>query len=185
MTSPNRRGAPPGRRRVNHAPEGRMLEVLDPVPEGPLLPGEAAPLVYEAGRTHPVTDEEALGTLRRLARLKAQHMGVEPELPEALPSPLAVQEKVVLNLSPYVKALLTAHALIEGTNFARLMEGLALERLQQPPREPALVRRHHEELLEQLLGPARQQAERDEQLQRMRRLRAELDAQIADLESDR
>lgn len=48
------------------------------------LPGEDAPLPRRIGGSPP-TEEEALGTARRMAREQAARRGVEPELPEALP----------------------------------------------------------------------------------------------------
>ncbi|MEU7823067.1 hypothetical protein [Catellatospora sp. NPDC049133] len=152
-----------GRRRIQHGPDRRMLAVVDPTPPGEgFLPGELEPLRPE-GRTAsgPVTDEEALGTARRLERLRAAALGSEPDLPAELPSWLATSEKTVLAFDPRLKALAEAHFLLEGTNFARGVSGLLHDLVAQPPRDPAWVRAHHEAQVDRTAGAERRRASAD------------------------
>jgi hypothetical protein len=73
------------------------------------LPGEDAPLTREWGGA-PVTDDEALGTARRLAREYAKRRKTEPEVPQVLPFAELSGNSPLLSVRAPKRTLWFAHA---------------------------------------------------------------------------
>jgi hypothetical protein len=90
----------------------------------PLLPGEDAPLAWRAGRG-PVTEDEALGVARRLARraLAIKRPGTRAPIPEEVPSELANRVSSIHRMPPRVLAFARARAELEGRTLTDVVEG--------------------------------------------------------------
>ncbi|MCP2323602.1 hypothetical protein HDA40_002109 [Hamadaea flava] len=138
--------------------------IVPPLPGGP-LPGEDGPLTFEPDRVSPtVSDEEALGVLRRrdamqLAALYAESepraladAGLPPTLDEALATRLPTTlpkwdskaKPTSYRLPERLLAHLAARAELEGVKVNALIELLLWELTQQPVRDPAEVAQLYE-----------------------------------------
>lgn len=146
----------------------RYLVQVDP---SHALPGENAPLLAEPDRTEPVTDEEALGVLRRrkAAALSRQYQTSDPadiaaaglpptleealaeRLPRALPPWTESKEMVTIRLSPQLWALLYAKFELEGSwdNFAMMVETFMYEAARSPIASRAEVAERRQRMLDE------------------------------------
>lgn len=92
--------------------------------EEQMLPGEARPLAMKVGRK-PITEDEALGVLRRLARVEmrtARASARDKDIPEELPAPDAKRTHTIFRISPRTMAFVKARAEAENTNVTELAE---------------------------------------------------------------
>lgn len=171
-------------RRLHHKVPGdatrRDPSLIVAAPQ-PVLPGESAPLTCAEGRTEPVTEEEALGVLRRqkrydlaerydgadMAALRAAGLpaDMEEQVPAGLPAWTDTKPRVTQRFPPRLWAMLEALAELEGTNVTALMELTLFERSRQAPRGPAQFNRDFLDYAKETVGverKARLLAEEDE-----------------------
>ena len=149
------------------------------------LPAEDAALVYEPGRDTPIAQEEALRVLRRRRRaeLVNKYADADPDAlaaaglpatlaealedPELMPTSLPAwnvrKVPVQQRLPQHLHALVMAHAEIEGSNLTAEIEMLLWKLVQQPPRDPAIVRTEYMEYLRATVGAARAKAMLDKE----------------------
>jgi hypothetical protein len=133
-------------------PLSRVPEGIDP---DSALPGEAAPLTWTTGRG-PVTEEEALGVVRRRRRLE---LGQQPKrlgaghrpVPDELPAENAKKVGVMFRLPPYYVALANARAELEDTNLTAILEEALIKYAQGRPSSPPAVRRRLQALFESVV----------------------------------
>lgn len=137
----------------------------------PVLPGESAPLEWAEGRAEPVTEEEALGVLRRQRRydLAERYDGadtaalraaglpdeLEEQVPIGLPCWSDTKPRVTQRFPPRLWAMLEALAELEGTNVTSLMELTLYERSRQAPRGPARFNRDYLDYAKETVGVER------------------------------
>jgi hypothetical protein len=142
-----------GRRRAQMltgaVPLSRVPQGVDP---DSALPGEAAPLAWTAARG-PVTDDEALGVLRRRRRLELaqqpKRSGAELRpVPDELPSEDARKVGVMFRLPPYYVALANARAELEETNLTAILEEALIKYARGRPSSPPSVRRRLQSLFD-------------------------------------
>ncbi|MEU7823084.1 hypothetical protein [Catellatospora sp. NPDC049133] len=148
-----------GRRiRVSSPDPSLKPEMIVAAPQ-PALPGEEGPLVAGPGRAHAVTEEEALGVLRRRRRhdLAERYDGadreslaaaglpadLEHEVPAELPKWNSRKRPFTLRLPERLRALADAHAELEGTTFNALVELALFELIEQAPRTPEELRERY------------------------------------------
>jgi hypothetical protein len=115
------------------------------VDESSALPGELAPLEWTPGRG-PVTEEEALGVLRRrrlneLAQRPKREGSRRPEVPDELPASDARKTPVVNRFPARYLALAHARAELEGTNLTAILEELLVAYANGTPSRPETVHR--------------------------------------------
>lgn len=112
------------------------------------LPGELKPLEWVAGRG-PITDDEALGVLRRRRRVElAGHpktKGHRSGVPEQLPPPVGPKKASVFRLPQRTVARAHARAEMEGIPLTTVLEELLCTYAEGTPESPVAVR-------ERLLG---------------------------------
>jgi hypothetical protein len=144
-----------GARRVRTA---RAKKDFPPV-DGNALPGEAEELAWKPGRTWPVTEQEALGLLRRSERLdmirRTGDAVDESQLSDELPGWDLAKEQIGVRLTKRLRILAYALAELEDSNFTELVEDALLERILSAPRDPKAVAARRQELLDLTLGPAK------------------------------
>ncbi|GGO98024.1 hypothetical protein [Wenjunlia tyrosinilytica] len=115
------------------------------VDEEEALPGELEPLEWTAGRG-PITEEEALGVLRRrrrneLAQAPKREGAKRAEVPSELPAEQARKTPVVNRFPPRYLALAHARAEVEGTNLTAILEEMLVKYATGAPTRPETVRR--------------------------------------------
>jgi hypothetical protein len=155
------------------------------LPPAGSLPGEAAPLLHESGRTRPVSADEALGILRRKRRREIIEQyanavgdsaasealaaaGYPPTAEAALTNPEMMIEqlpgfgsrKLLVNFRfpPQLKAMADAAAELAGTNVTAMTELLWWQFLHGAPMGPQEFEDRTAEYLQATVG-----SERDEE----------------------
>lgn len=149
--TPDQDGRRGQRRRLRSGPTDRSHlypDVAQAVPEDQALPGELRLLAYAPGRTHPVTDEEALGVARRKYRtdIASGKERVDP-LPDALPPHDTQKASVHTRLAARVVSLMQARAELEGTNSANVLDEYALRYALGVPENPQEAGQRQREFL--------------------------------------
>lgn len=165
--------------RVNRrSPRYRAGEPAKPAPKkGTRKAAEDAPLVYEPGRTTPVTDEEALHVLRRKrkaeleeayadagpAELKAAKL--PPTLAQALKDPKymptelsrwdVAKQPIGMRLPKPLIERLNALAEIEDVFLTTEVELAVWKLLKEPPRDPKVRREEYLAYLRETIGADR------------------------------
>lgn len=146
-------GDAPPRRRVRRGPVGNSL------PEGGAaaagdhpLPGELEPITWSPDRG-PVTDDEALGSLRRRRRIEAAKAPKRPgsvssDVPEELPGWDDRKAPVIFRLPPRALALAHARCEIEETNLTAVVEAFLNGYAMGIPQEPEKVEERQRSLLD-------------------------------------
>lgn len=113
-------------------------EVSQAVPEDQALPGELRPLTHTPGRTHSVTDDEALGVAirrYRTERAKGRSRSGTTE-PDALPPHDAPKVDVQKRLTSRVMTLVQARAELEGVNTTNVVDEYLLRYGLGVPEDP-------------------------------------------------
>ncbi len=115
------------------------------VDEAEALPGELEPLEWTAKRG-PVTEEEALGVLRRrrrneLAQAPKREGAKRAEVPSELPPESARKVPVVNRFPPRYLAIAHARAELEGTNLTAILEEMLVKYATGAPTRPETVSR--------------------------------------------
>ncbi|OIV39154.1 hypothetical protein BIV57_02150 [Mangrovactinospora gilvigrisea] len=115
------------------------------VAEDEALPGELEPLEWEANRG-PVTEDEALGVLRRrrsneLSQAPKRAGAKRAEIPTELPPEEARKVSVVNRFPPRYLAMAYARAEIENTNLTAILEEMLVKYATGSPTRPETVKR--------------------------------------------
>lgn len=166
------------------------------LPPAGSLPGEAAPLVFEPGRTRPVSVDEALGILRRKRRREIIEQyanavgdpaasqalaaaGYPATVEEALANPETMIEqlarfgsrKLLVNFRfpPQLKALADAAAELAGTNVTAMTELLWWQFLQGAPMGPQEFVDRTADYLQATVGLERDEERKKKQFRPKRR----------------
>lgn len=106
------------------------------------LPGELKPLDWFQGRG-PITEEEALGVLRRRRRVELagvpKSQGRRAEVPDGLPASGGPKKAAVFRLPERVMAFAHARAEMEGIPLTTVLEEKLREYAEGAPDAPAVV----------------------------------------------
>ncbi|WP_369201011.1 hypothetical protein [Streptomyces sp. PU-14G] len=109
------------------------------------LPGEWEPLQWSRGRG-PVTEDEALGVLRRRRRNELRQApkregAKRAEVPTELPAESDRKIPVVNRFPPRYLAMAHARAEVEGTNLTAILEEMLVKYAMGKPTRPQTVSR--------------------------------------------
>ncbi len=132
------------RRRMVTA-KAAMTRRPDGVDEETALPGELEPLEWTPNRG-PITEEEALGVLRRrrrneLSQAPKREGAKRPEIPSELPPENARKVPVVNRFPARYLAMAHARAEVEGTNLTAILEEMLVKYATGKPTRPGTVSR--------------------------------------------
>lgn len=130
------------RRRAPEEPvEDSLGEVREP-PRAEALPGELKPLRWMPGRG-PITDDEALGVLRRRRRVELagnpKNAGRRSGVPDALPEPGGPKKASVFRFPARAVARAHARAELEGIPLTTVLEELLRDYADGVPERPDAV----------------------------------------------
>ncbi|GHE07334.1 hypothetical protein [Streptomyces alanosinicus] len=122
-----------------------MTRRPDGVDEDGALPGELEPLQWTPDRG-PITEEEALGVLRRrrrneLSQAPKRQNAKRPEIPAELPPEGARKVPVVNRFPARYLAMAHARAEVEETNLTAILEEMLVKYATGKPTRPQTVSR--------------------------------------------
>lgn len=136
-TRPQRRRMVTSKTSMSRRPDG--------VDEAEALPGELQPLEWTPSRG-PITEEEALGVLRRrrrneLSQAPKREGAKRPEVPTELPAVGDRKVPVVNRFPARYLAIAHARAEVEGTNLTAILEEMLVKYATGKPTRPQTVSR--------------------------------------------